>query len=136
MRIASLGQVVFAATLIFIGVLGFVKGDFVQIWQPIAKDLPGREILVYLCAFIPLLCGVGCFWPRTQAPAARLLLAYFLLWWLLFKARFIFLAPFTEGVYQTNGQNAVWTAAAWVLYAGLATDWDRRQIAFATGEKG
>lgn len=136
MRIASVGHAVFAATLIFIGVLGFVKGDFIQIWQPTLKDLPGREVLVYLCAFIPLVCGVGLFWRRAAAPAARLLLAYFLLWWLLFKLRFIFLAPTTEGVYQTNGQNAVWTAAAWVLYAWFAVDWDRRHLGFATGEQG
>lgn len=136
MRIASLGQAVFAATLIFIGILGFVKGDFIQIWLPVPKALPAREVLIYLCAFVPLVCGIGFFWPRTQVSAARLLLAYFLLWWLLFKARFIFIAPLTEGVYQTNGQNAVWTAAAWVLYTWFATDWDRRQIGFATGEKG
>lgn len=136
MRIASIGHAVFAATLIAIGILGFVKGDFVQIWQPTPKDLPERQVLIYLCAFVPLICGIGLFWQRTAAPAARLLLAYFLLWWLLFKLRFIFLAPTSEGVYQTNGQNAVWTAAAWVLYAWFAADSERRRIGFATGERG
>ena len=136
MRIASVGHAIFAATLVFIGILGFVKGDFIQIWLPVPKELPARELLVYLCACIPLVCGFGFCWPRTQALAARLLLAYFLLWWLLFKMRFIFIAPLTEGVYQSNGQNAVWTAAAWVLYAWFATDWDRRYLCFATGERG
>src|SRR5262249_25773594 len=136
LRIASAGHAVFAATLIGIGVLGLVKGDFIQLWLPVPKILPAREVLVYLCALVPLACGLGLFWQRTAATAARVLLVFVVLWTLAFKARFIILAPTQEGSYQTNGENAVVIAGAWVLYAWFAADWDRRHVGFATGERG
>ncbi|MGD0505569.1 MAG: hypothetical protein ABSD02_22835 [Steroidobacteraceae bacterium] len=65
------------------------------------KDLPARAVLAYLCAFICLACGMGLFWRRTAAAAARVLFAYLLLWLLAFKTRFIFTGPLVEGSYQS-----------------------------------
>ena len=96
MRIASVGHAVFAVTMIALGILGLIKGDFAPIWQSV----------------------------------------YLLLWLLLFKARFIFLAPTVEVSYQSCGETAVIVAGAWVLYAWFATDWDRRWLGFAIGDKG
>lgn len=136
MSIASVGHAVFAATMIAIGILGLIKGDFTSIWQGVPEGMPPRVALAYLCASVSLACGIGLFWKRTATPAARLLLAYLLVWTLLFKVRFIVLEPTVELSYQSCGVNAVLVAGAWVLYAWFATDWDRRHIAFATGDKG
>jgi uncharacterized membrane protein len=136
MRSASVGHVVFAATLIALGILGLSTGDFTEIWQPVPKGLPAREVLSYLCAFISLASGIGLLWQRVAASAARVLLAYLLLWTLLFKARFIFLAPTVEVSYQSCGENVVLVAGAWVLYAWFAADWDRQHLGFATGDRG
>lgn len=136
MRIKSAGLAVFAVTIIFLGVLGFIKGDFNQVFQPVPRWLPAHTQLAYLSALICVVCGIGLFWRRAAGSAARLLLIYLLLLSLLFKARFILLQPMVEGSYQTCGENAVLVAAAWVLYAWFAPDSDKRYLGFASGERG
>lgn len=136
MRIVSVGQAVFALTMVGVGVLGWMRGDFVQIWQPVPRAFPAREVLIWLCAAISLACGAGLLWRGTAGSAARLLFFYLLLWMVVFKLRFIVLAPTTEGAYQSNGENAVIVAGAWVLYVWLAADWDRRHLGFFSDETG
>ncbi len=135
MRIASVGHAVFAATMIALGILSLIKGGFSPIWEPVPKGIPAREVLVYLCALISLASGIGLLWQRTAVRAARLLLAYLLLWMLVFRVPGFF-HTFTVDVYWPWCQTAVMVAAAWVLYVWLATGWDRQHLGFATGEKG
>jgi uncharacterized membrane protein len=136
MRIASAGHAVFAATMIGLGILGLVKGDFAPIWDGVPETLPHPDLLACLCSVISLACGIGLLWQRTAATAARLLFLYLLLWILLIKGRIILLEPLVEGAYQTSGETAVIVAGAWVLYAWFATDWDRRRLGFLVGERG
>jgi len=136
MRIASHGHAVFAATMMAVGLLGLINGDFAPVWQPVSKSLPAREVLAYVCAFISLACGIGLFLPRIAAAAARVLVVFLLLWLLLFKARFIVADPTAAVSYETCAENAVILAGAWVLYAWFGNDWDQQRLAFATGDQG
>ena len=134
-RIASAGHAAFAATMITLGILGLMKRDFAALWQPVPKGLPAREVLIYLCALIPLASGMGLLWQRAAAAAARVLLVYLLLWLLVLRVPLIFISP-TVNTWWASCQTAVMTAAAWVLYDWFATDWDRRHLSFASGDNG
>jgi len=111
---ACLGRCAFAAAMIFIGVLGLMRRDFNVMWQPVPKWVPLRELLVYLCALIPLLSGIGLIWRRSAELAARVLLSYFLLWLLLVRAPDMVLRP-GIGTSWAICKTAVLVAAAWVL---------------------
>jgi uncharacterized membrane protein len=136
MRIASTGHALFAAVLIILGIMGLISGGFGPIWDSVPKAWPARMPLAYLCDFISLACGIGLFLRRSAPVAARVLLVYLLLWLLLVKGRYIVLAPLVEGPYQSAGETAVFVAAAWVLYAWFANDWDKQHVEFAVGNRG
>ena len=135
MRIASAGHAVFAATIIGLGALGLIQRDFAPIWQPVPHGVPARALLIALCAVIPLVSGVGLLFQQVAAGAARLLLAYFLLWLLLLRVGRMVIS-FTVDSWWAACQTAVMVAAAWVLYAWFATAWDRDHLRFATGDTG
>lgn len=136
MRIASLGQAVFAATLVALGILGLVTGDFASVWQAVPKGLPGREALAYLCALIELALGAGLLFQRTATPASRALLAYMILWLLLLRVPALITAPTVEVSWSGCAETAVMVAGAWVLYAWFAGAWDQQRLGFATGAPG
>lgn len=132
MRIASVGHAVFAATMIALGILGLIKVDHAAVWQPIPQGAPA---LAYLCSLISVATGIGLLWRRTAVVAARVLLAYLLLWLLLLRVPGMFLSP-TVDYWWSACQTAVMVAGAWVLYIWFAADWDRQRLSFATGERG
>jgi uncharacterized membrane protein len=122
--------------MIVVGALGLIKGDFTPPWEPVAKGVPVREALAYLCAIVSLGCGVGLIWQRHAASAARVLFMFLVLWFLTLRLPMLFRAPGVAVTWEGCGETAVVVAGAWVLYAWLAAGQNQRQPAFATGERG
>src|SRR5207253_3246143 len=116
----------FAATRLAIGLialislLGLIAGSFMPMLQPVPKTVPAHDLLTYLSILVSLGCGAGLFLRRTAAPAALVLLVYFLVWAAIFKVPIIIHAPLEEVSYQNMGESLVLVAAACVLYRELA----------------
>jgi uncharacterized membrane protein len=136
MRIPSFGCALFAVTLIGFGIWSLVTGELGAIWQPIPKGVPFQEALVYLCAAVALTSGAGLLLKRTAAPAARLLLGYLLVWFLLSKGPDLVQAPLSVGPWESAAESLGVIAAAWAIYARLAEASDRSLLGIAVGENG
>ena len=136
MGIASLGHAIFAATMIILGILGLIQGDFTPTWTGVPKGVPAREVLAYLCAFISLVSGIGLLCQSVAVIASRLLLSSFLVWLLLFRVSLIFCAPTATVAWWALANTAVMAAVSWMLYAWFAGNRDRQRLSFATGNKG
>lgn len=130
-RITGASQPAFAATLIGLGILGFLDRDIAAVWRPVFRNVPDGEALAYLSAAVSLACGVGLFWRRMAGLSAWLLLAYLLVWSALFKLPILFIAPGAEVSWQSCGMTAVIVAGAWVLHARLGAGSERRHVRFA-----
>jgi len=117
----------FAVTRLAIGLiglntlLGLMGGRFVPALPPVPKTVPAHDLLTYVSITVSLAGGAGLLVRRTGAPAALLLLVYFLVWAALFKVPIIVHAPLEEVSYQNLGEGLVLVAAAWVLYRELST---------------
>lgn len=128
-------RIVFAVTMIAVGLIGLVRGSFAAVWGGVPETLPGREALIYLCALVALATGIGMLVKRTALAAALALFIYLALWTIAFKIPVIVRHPLVEVAYQSFGENAVLVAAAWALYASFAGE--RRSTSnFLTREAG
>jgi len=134
MRIASTGRAIFAVIMIGLGIIGLLRRDFVPLWNP-APDVSAGGLLVSLGSLISLAAGVGLLIRRMAGAAARLLLATFSLWLLLFRLPKFLLVPVFEACWSVFPLT-VMLAAAWVLYVWFATDWDRSHLSFVIGSNG
>src|SRR5271168_4992259 len=74
---SNLGIYAYAAGAIFLGLLGLASGDFATTWQRVGPNVPFREPLAYLTAFIELAAGLALLWRRTaRAGALTLTVVY------------------------------------------------------------
>ena len=120
MRVKSPGHLFFALTMIGLGVICLMTRGFPPIWSGVPKNLPAREAVVYLCAIVSLLTGIGLLFQRTAAIASRILLAYLLLWLVVVRLTHFVLTPTAVDAWWAVGDTLVMAAGAWVLYVWLA----------------
>lgn len=135
-RIASAGHAAFAATMIGLGIMGFVTGNFTQIWQPVPKWVPDRTAVAYLCALISLGSGIGLLWRRLEPVASRVLFVSLLVWLLVLRLPNLFYETPLVLVAWTFGATGVMVAGAWVLYSWFAGERDRSRLGFILDDRG
>jgi len=73
-------RLIYGLGAVGLGLLGFVVGDFALQWQPVPKDVPGRETLAYVSAALLVAGGLAAIWPRTAAWGALALGIMFGVW--------------------------------------------------------
>lgn len=66
-------QRLYGLAAVAFGLVGLISGDFAEVWQPVAKSVPGRTALAYAVAAVLLLAGLAIQW-RRSAPAGALTL--------------------------------------------------------------
>ncbi|HEV7703528.1 MAG TPA: hypothetical protein VGO46_04510 [Gemmatimonadaceae bacterium] len=110
-------QVAFASGMIALGIIGFVYGDFAQLWKFAPAYVPAHEVLAYASSTIMLVCGIGLLFKQTEARAARVLLFYWALIVVALKLPVVLKHPLVEVTYQSMSEIVVVMTGAWVLFA-------------------
>jgi uncharacterized membrane protein YphA (DoxX/SURF4 family) len=76
----KIGWISFVVSVLGLGVLGFITGDFALNWQPVPKSVPGRTVLAYLTAGLFVILGAGLLVDRCKHAFTLAIAAAFLMW--------------------------------------------------------
>ena len=103
--------------MIGLGIIGFIYGDFAQLWKFAPAYVPAHEVLAYASSTIMLVCGIGLLFKPTETLAARVLFPYWALIVLALKLPVVIKHPLVEVAYQSMSEIVVVMTGAWVLFA-------------------
>ena len=111
-------QVGLAASMIGLGVLGFIHGDVAMVWQHLPiEHLPGAVAIAYVFALIELACGIGLLLRPWAKTASAVLAAFMLMWAVLLKLPAVLIVPQMEATWLGLGEITVILAGTWILFA-------------------
>jgi uncharacterized membrane protein len=117
LRYLGPGQLLFAIGLAGLGTLSLLHHDFALQWQPVPAGVPAREALA-LASGAVLVLGAAALLLRRTARSAALVLALFLLSWvLLLQLPRLAMSPLDISVWLGLCESLTLTVGAWVLYA-------------------
>jgi uncharacterized membrane protein len=135
MRITGRGQVVFALSLLALGVLSLGSGDFALVWQPVPADMPGRAFLAYVSGAMLCATGVGLLIRRATTPVGFVLTVYTFIWLLALHVPRVIAHPLQEATWGGSGEIMTLVSASWILYASSATPGSRLYFPSLVGAK-
>ena len=136
MKIIGPGHLLFALSLIGVGLWGLASGHFNGLWPGVPKSFPQREVLAYVCGAAAVAGGLGLLLRRTGALAAGLLTVIWLVWDLAFRGPAVVHAPLDAGIWDGFGITAMLAITAWALFAELAQGQAPPSLSFAVGDSG
>jgi uncharacterized membrane protein len=111
-------RIAFASGMIGLGIIGFVFGDFAQLWKFAPAYVPAHQSLAYASSTLLLVCGIALLFKPTETLAARVLFPYWALIVLALKLPVVLKHPLVEVTYQSMSEIVVVMTGAWVLFAG------------------
>lgn len=117
MSASAVARIAFAASMLVDGVHALATRELAGIWGPVPKFIPAQAALPWLVGVVMLACGIGLLWRRTTPLAARVLLAWLLLWLVMARLAEAAMAPGVAGYWSGVGETLVVAAAAWMLAA-------------------
>ena len=127
LRSAGISSAVFAVTMIGLGLVGIFSHRIMPVWNPVPGAGGTHEFLVDLAIAISMICGIGLLIKGTAAFAARVLLAAFLFWMLVFRLPNLFRLPPFDACWSIFPL-ALMLAAAMVVYTWVADAWDAKHL--------
>lgn len=136
MKTSQLGRILLAATMVALGIIGIVNGDFALVWQNVPAHLPWGNVFAWICAMIELATGIGLLFERTRMSACRILFAYLVLWVVLLKIPSVVQSPLDADAWGGVGEIGTMAAGAWCLFAMHAGRWETQHLGFAVGFSG
>ena len=117
MTTRSLGSIVLAVSMIGLGIIGLMSGDFASVWQRIPiEHLPTRQFFAYACAIVELATGIGLLFARSRKMAAGVLAVFLALWAVLLKLPAVVAVPQMEATWLGLAEITVMLAGAWMLF--------------------
>jgi uncharacterized membrane protein len=106
----------YAAAIAGMAVL-LLSRQFVYVWAPIQKWVPGRDLLASCAGALLLLGALGMFWRKTGAAAAAILAVLFVAWLVLLQAPRLIAAPSREILWSGAAQILSVVAGSFILFA-------------------
>jgi uncharacterized membrane protein YphA (DoxX/SURF4 family) len=108
---------VYGLAAIAIGLVGLVWGDFLAVWQPVLKSLPGRAPLAYAVAAEFLLAGASLQLKRSARAAALTLTALYGLGVILLHLPLIIAHPGVFAMWSGTAEQLALVAGGLMAYA-------------------
>lgn len=112
----QLGRVLFAVTIIALGILDLVYRDTLM-WKVLPKSLPVSitTVLAIGTGVLLIVAGAGLLTPQFQVGAARVLLLFLLLWDVLIGIPPVIASPGAEVTWLVLGMMTIVLMAGWLL---------------------
>ncbi|HEX7340884.1 MAG TPA: hypothetical protein VF269_01275 [Rhodanobacteraceae bacterium] len=137
MATIRLSRILFAAALIALGITGLVNGGLALVWQAIPlHHPPDATVIVYLCAVIELVTGVGLLLKPTVRLTCDIVFPYMLLWVVLLEIPMVVMSPLQADGWGGLGEIAIIAVGSWCLFAAHAGAKAGRLFPFAVGING
>ncbi len=112
----QLGRVLFAVTIIALGILDLVYRDTLM-WKVLPKSLPASTttVLAIITGVLLVVAGAGLLTPQFQVVASRVLLLFLLLWDVLIGVPPVIQSPGAEVTWLVLGMMTIVLMAGWLL---------------------